>query len=320
MVLWLILVLLVAGIALVVPVAWYMAEALIRPPRMTDGKALYLLKRLSPADLSLHFESADFQVEDVRSGGRLRIAGWWISSARPSERCVLLLHGYADAKVGSIAWAPVFHGADCNILAIDLRAHGESGGRLSTAGILEQHDIEQVLNQIRGRFPEQTRQCMIFGVSYGTAIAARVAAERDDLAGVILDSPFVDFRHAAMAQYDLIGLPGRWVQRLALHMAEWRIGGSFADRRPVDLLEQIAAPLMVIETGLDPFVPEGDRRQIEAALKRREQAGRMTTYWHLPQTPHLLANQLHPEEYRRRIGQFISAAMRRADPQLRTNL
>src|SRR5881394_598903 len=181
-------VLLGAGVVLTGAAVIVMAWALLRPPRMTDGKAAWLLQRLSPGDLGLAYEEVTFAVRDVRTGEALRIAAWWIPAAAPSDRCVVLLHGYADAKVGAVAWAPVWHRLGYHILAPDLRAHGESGGRESTGGYFERHDVDQVISQLRAERPAATRHVVLFGVSLGAAVAAAAAALRDDVAAVVLES------------------------------------------------------------------------------------------------------------------------------------
>src|SRR3954452_2525061 len=141
-------VLLALGALLAAGTVALMAWSLLRPPRMTDGKAAWLLQRLSPGDLNMPYEDARFTVRDQRTGEPLRVAAWWIpcpaAAGRTSDRCVVLLHGYADAKVGAIAWAPVWQKLGFNILAPDLRADGESEGRESTAGFYERHDVDQV--------------------------------------------------------------------------------------------------------------------------------------------------------------------------------
>ena len=105
---------------------------------MSDARANWILKRLTPLDLGLDFEEQSFVVRDEQTGGKLRLAAWWIPSPG-STRTMLLIHGYADAKVGGIAWAPMLHSLGWNILAIDLRAHGESEGVHTTAGYFERH-------------------------------------------------------------------------------------------------------------------------------------------------------------------------------------
>src|SRR5258707_11879026 len=151
-----------------------MALSLLRPLRMTDGKATWVLQRISPGDLGLVFEDVHFIVRDERYGRRLRLAGWWIPAAQTSDRCVIFIHGYADAKVGAIAWAPVWHALGFNILALDLRAHGQSGGEQCTAGYFERHDVSQAIDQLRAERPLQTQRLVLFGISMGAAVAAAV--------------------------------------------------------------------------------------------------------------------------------------------------
>src|SRR5688500_6788905 len=166
-----------------------MALMLLRPPRMTDGKAIFRLRRLSPGDLGLPFEDVTFTVRDER-GRPLKLAAWWIENTGARGRCAVLIHGYADAKVGGIAWAPMFHALRFNVLAIDLRAHGDSGGSYCTGAYFERDDVAQAIDQLRASRPDATRTLVLFGVSLGAAVAAAVAARRDDIDAVIMESPY----------------------------------------------------------------------------------------------------------------------------------
>src|SRR5439155_18620469 len=120
--------------------------------------------------------------------------------------------GRGHAKVGAIAWAPTLHALGWNILAIDLRAHGESGGVHCTAGYWERHDVSQVINQLRAAHERETATLVIFGVSLGAAVAVATTAMREhesngdgrragggDIAGLILESPYADYRLATAA-------------------------------------------------------------------------------------------------------------------------
>ena len=281
-----------------------MASMLLKPPRMTDGKATYVLQRLSPEDLGLRYEPVRFEVRDVASGGKLKIAGWWIPPRTPTGKCVVALHGYGDAKVGAIAWAPTFHSLGYGVLAVDLRAHGESSGVHSTAGFWERHDVGDVINQFRAARPNETQSVILFGVSLGAAVAAATAAQRDDIDAVILESPYADYRSAIAAHAEILGQPAGFLQEVGVRLAEWMSGADFDAVRPVDIIPKIPCPLMIVQAGEDPFVPPVDAKRIEEAAASRPPE-LQTVYWHVPGAPHVQALAKDVAGYRRKVEAFL---------------
>ena len=281
-----------------------MANMLLKPPRMTDGKATYVLQRLSPEDLGLRYENVRFEVRDAADGRTLKIVGWWVPPRGPTGKCVVTLHGYGDAKVGAIAWAPTFHSLGYGVLAIDLRAHGESAGVYSTAGFWVRQDVGDVINQFRAARPGDTQSVVLFGVSLGAAVAAATAAQRDDIDAVILESPYADYRSAITAHAEILGQPAGWLQELGVRLAEWFCAADFDAVRLVDLIPKIPCPLMIIQAGDDPFVPPADAKRIEAAAAARP-AGLPTVYWHVPGAPHVQALAKDVAGYQQKVSAFL---------------
>jgi pimeloyl-ACP methyl ester carboxylesterase len=301
--------LLFAGLALLLAaVAIFATHLALRPPRMSDGKAIVRLRRLSPGDLGLEYENVRFDVPDDFTNSPIRIAGWWIAAERPTDRCVIILHGFSDAKVGGIAWAPMWRELGWNVLAIDLRAHGESGGKYCTAGWYEGHDVSHVIDELRRRRPDQSRRIILFGASLGAAVAAAVGALRDDLEAVIMDCPYSDFRRAALTHARVWGMPEGRMTRMVMWLAQKIARADFAAVRPVDLVGRIPCPLVVIRCGRDFLVDPDDDAQIRAALQRRAEEGKPTLYWTIPEAEHILGLAARPEEYMRMIQEFIERA------------
>lgn len=295
------LVLVVCGIVLVTVTAFLLAYGLIHPDRMTDAKALTVLGRLSPGDLGMPFADVAFSViDESRPPARIDIAGWWIPAKTLSDRCVILLHGYSDAKVGAIGWAPIFHELGYNILAIDHRAHGESGGAYVTGGHFEKHDLSQVIDQIREQQPDTTRQLILFGVSMGSAIAAHTAAMRDDIDAVIFESWVGDFIFASHAHTNLMGLPGGFIGELSAHFAAWMTGANFRRDRAITALPKIKCPVLLILGTRDPFADLEETRRVAGAMPNVEM-------WLPPDVHHVLAMATDYEAYRKRIAGFLAS-------------
>jgi pimeloyl-ACP methyl ester carboxylesterase len=305
----LLLVLLAVGAGLVGLVCLMMAKVLLSPPRMTGGRALWILKRLSPEDLGLAYEETSFVVQDEHAKGKLKITAWWLPAPQqPSARCVVIVHGYADARVGGIAWAPTFLSLGYNVLAIDQRAHGESEGTQTTAGFFERHDLSQVIDQIRAERPAATAEIVLFGVSLGAAVVGATAATRDDVTAVIMDCPYSDYPTAAQTHARTMGMPGPMFQRLAIRLAQRLSGADFLACSPVRVIPTLACPLMVISGSDDLFVDPVDMDAVEAAVTSRPPELGPTVYWRAAGTHHVLALRTDPAEFRRRVGAFLDAA------------
>lgn len=279
------------------------AWSILHPPRMTDAKALVVLKRLSPADLGMHFESLGFSVRDQQTGRMLRLAGWWIPHSSPSRKTVVFIHGYADAKVGSIAWAPVWRELGFHILAVDLRAHGESEGSCTTAGVFERHDLDQVINQLRAARPQQAERLVLFGVSLGAAVALGTAELRDDLAGLVLECPFASFRRAVEAHVRLLQLPLPTMLPMTFWCARQLAGAEFDQIRPLEALARLKCPVMVIHAEDDALIPRTDMEQIRHVVMQK---GDGSEYWQVPGAAHLRAMQLDSDAYRGRLEAFLN--------------
>lgn len=300
-----ILVLLLCGLLLMLLTAALMARALLHPPRMTDARAVWLLKRLSPGDLGLSFAPMSFRVRDEDSQKLLNLAAWWIPSQNTTGRCAILIHGYADAKVGAIAWAPLLHSLGYNILALDLPGHGESDYRPISFGFWERHLVSQVIDQLRIELPDAARSLALYGLSYGAIVAAATAGIRDDITAVVLDSPPPSPHRAESVHYHLLGMPGRPVSTLAIYFAARLSHANWRKIHIADLIQHLRAPLLLIESGRDPFNSPDDLRRIDQAIDGRRKTGRRTDYLFLSHSAHLMGIQTAPE-YAQAIRDFLT--------------
>jgi uncharacterized protein len=303
-------------VVLTIGAAWaisvvLLAWARVRPPRLTDARALVFLKRLSPDDLSLPFEVLQFQVpQHGESGAMIRLAAWFVPHAEAAGRTVILLHGYSDAKIGSAAWLPLLHDLKWNVLLLDLPAHGESEGTITTAGWYERHQVRAVLQQLEQKHSDACRHVVLFGISQGAAVALATADVDPTVAGVIADSPFADIRKAAVLHAALFGLPGAFLQIPAGWLIEHALKIRYGEIAPIRLLREIRCPVLLISSGRDALVSHEDAELMKDAVYAKGHRDGASAVLAIPTAPHILGLATDPEGYRQAICKFLAATLR----------
>jgi alpha-beta hydrolase superfamily lysophospholipase len=112
----------------------------------------------------------------------------WYREATPDAPTVLFLHGARRNLNGSQYRIERLAGLGLNVLAIDYRGFGRSTSLLpSEETALE--DARLALDELVRRQPDPRRR-FVYGYSLGGALAIALAAERDGLAGVVVESSF----------------------------------------------------------------------------------------------------------------------------------
>ena len=131
----------------------------------------------------------------------VQLSGWKIHPASPNGDWVLIFHGVADNRTGMLGYAEFLLRHGYNVVMMDSRAHGTSGGEMATYGWKERNDTVVVVNGLYST--EQVRHLYALGVSMGAAIALQSAAVEPRIEGVIAENPFADLREVS---YDYAGL------------------------------------------------------------------------------------------------------------------
>jgi fermentation-respiration switch protein FrsA (DUF1100 family) len=179
-----------------------------------------------------------------------RLQAYWLPYDG-ADRALLFLHGNAGNASYRIQNGDVLRTMGIDVLLLEYRGYGRSGGEISEEGLYEDARAGLAyLVEDRG-IPE--RRIVVFGRSLGGAVAVDVAQDRD-LAGVILESTFSSAWDAADALFDL---PVGWIA--------W---GLFESDRKIG---RVRAPLLFIHGDRDEVIhyPVG-MRLFEAAPEPKE--------------------------------------------------
>lgn len=156
---------------------------------------------LTPADAGLAFEDLTLTTADG-----VKINGWFVPHAG-AKTTILWLHGNGGNISHRVSRIHRFHHAlRANILIIDYRGYGRSGGRVSEKGTYL--DAVAAYDYFLSRRDVDPARIVPFGSSLGAGVAVELSLRRK-VQGLILESPFASIRE--MARVAVPWLPVGWL-------------------------------------------------------------------------------------------------------------
>jgi pimeloyl-ACP methyl ester carboxylesterase len=136
-----------------------------------------------PADFGLRSENVSFHAKDG-----VPLKAWWLPASGMPRGAVIIAHGIDHTRQVMLPRAVFLVRGGYDVLAMDLRGHGESGGRIVSPGLLEARDILGALQYIRSR--GNNEPVAVLGLSYGAVASLIAAAESREIAAVIADGAY----------------------------------------------------------------------------------------------------------------------------------
>ncbi|MDH4103532.1 MAG: lysophospholipase [Thermoleophilia bacterium] len=213
-----------------------------------------------------------------RSRDDLNVAAWWLTndaSGEPGRATVILIHGLGGNRSSMLPIAAFLVDSGYDVLAIDLRAHGESQGNYPSPGYLEVAEITAAVEYAHRR---GSRSIVLLGHSVGGVAALHAAASGVDIVAVIADSAFVSFfdmidgvRARQVSPWMRVGLglvTSRSLAGLTAFMT--RVGGGQRiDARRADLmpvLPHIRWPVLFVTGDRDDIALTANTRRMAAVM------------------------------------------------------
>lgn len=223
-----------------------------------------------PKVTPLEGPSRPYEVVQFEATDGMPLTGWWIaapdSSSDPAwqsgTRTLLVCHGLAANKQNHLLLGEFALAHGYNVFIFDFRAHGESGGQLTTFGDRERYDVLGAVRWLRDHQPQRAERIHGIGASMGAA--ALIAAAADPSAeGQAIDSVVVlgTFAHLngltkAVAD-DYFQWPLDWLVRfIAVPLAEVQTNAALSLFAPADHVARIwPRPILIIHGLRDEIIP-----------------------------------------------------------------
>jgi uncharacterized protein len=232
------------------------------------------------------------------------LRGWKVRPKDPNGDWVLLLHGRSHNRLVMLPYAEFLLSAGFSVVMMDARGHGASGGPMSTYGYLETSDIRAIVDTLESTEP--VAHLFALGESMGAAVALESAAVEPRMDGVIAEGAFrnlreVTFDYAGLQESEFLGKTVfRPTAVVAVFIAQKQGRFLFENVSPEKSVSLRAFPILLICGAGDRKIP---CRHSEAIYRS---ALGPKVLWKVPATGHEQAIKTAPEEFKRRVLQFLN--------------
>ena len=267
---------------------------------------------LHPGRLIVNAEDARRILADAGQGAQLDdvtltaadgalLSAWHIRPADPNGNTVILLHGVGDNRLGVSGYGTWLVRNHYTVLLPDSRAHGTSGGDITTYGVRESEDIHRWVDWIESN---DHPHCVFgFGESMGAAQILESLNKEDRYCAVIAESPFATFRKIAYAR---MGQPfhlGPWIGRTFLWptvetgflAVRWTFGLDMDAASPEDAVSHSKVPVFLIHGLADRNIPSFQSVEIQSRNPSH------IVLWREAGAGHCGTHSVAPQEFERRV-------------------
>ena len=267
---------------LFVGAVYWAGDILTKPSQVETGPP--------PTDLGGHNVT-------FRSGTGTTLSGWFFPGIS-GRGAILILHPIRSNKRDMLPRARFLIHEGFSVLLIDLQAHGESSGKRITFGYREAEDIEAAIRKLKDLAPGEKIGAV--GVSLGAA-SLLYSGEHNSFSAIVFESLYSTIDEAVTNRLQIyLGSLGSLLTPLLMSQLKWRLEISPDKLRPIDLVSQLQAPVLIIHGTEDRHTTLLEAEQLFAAIPEPKEFYRVRGAAHIDLHKHAGG------EYEQRIISFFA--------------
>lgn len=246
-------------------------------------------------------EQHQHQLIEVSAFDAVMLDGYWYQNG-DSHQWLLGLHDYRRSHRQLIenGTAQRFYGWGCQVLLVDMRANGTSGGDYSGLGWLDRRDVLSWVHWIKRQDPEAS--VILFGETMGGAAALAAVAEGlpEYVRGIVVNSPYANvYEQVDRKLYEEWGIHFPPLIKAASGVSKVAAGYAYGEGDMVRALQKVNLPVLIFQGEADEQVSMQDAFR----LLQANQTGCMEVRL-IPGAGHENGRQVLGEEYWELVAEF----------------
>ena len=257
----------------------------------------YVITHVSRAELQTPHLGTPHENVTLTTSDGLHLEGWYIPSRNGAA--VIAFPG----RKGPQAHARMLAENGYGVLLFDRRGEGASDGDGNLLGWGGDRDIDAAVDFLKKRSDVDPGRIGGIGFSVGGELMLEAAAGNQDIAAVVSEGAGTRTLREQMKDYDGFDLVAGFPQMVTLDAGTALFSNETPPTSLVDLAPKIAPrPTLMI------WAPNGGNRETMSPVYARR-IGPSAEVWAMDDVKHIKGLQTHPEEYERRVVDFLDRAL-----------
>ncbi|MFF3099577.1 alpha/beta hydrolase [Viridibacillus arvi] len=237
----------------------------------------------------------------IVSSDKLTLKGHLYENNNSDHKWVIVDHGYTSNNALMVRWIRNFYEKGYNVLAPNLRGHGESEGDYIGMGWDDRKDMLLWIKTITDKDPKA--EIALFGISMGGATVMMTSGEKlpSNVKVIVEDCGYSSVMDVFTYQLDdLFNLPKFPVMNAANTVTKIRAGYDLTEASAVKQVAKSKTPMLFIHGDKDTFVPYEMLDEVyNAANVDKEKLI-------IPGAGHGEAEKVNPEKYWNTVWGFVN--------------
>lgn len=204
------------------------------------------------------FENQNYETWTITSKDGLKLVGYYLKAKTPTDKTVILAHGYSSYAKSMAMFAYFFYDKlGYNILMPDARGHGESEGDYIGFGWPERKDYLQWIDKVI-KTEGESSQIALYGVSMGGATVMMTSGEElpVQIKAIIEDCGYSSVNEELSYQMkSFFNLPSFPFINTTSILTKIKAGYDFYEASSVKQVAKDKVPMLFIHGSADTFVP-----------------------------------------------------------------
>jgi alpha-beta hydrolase superfamily lysophospholipase len=146
-----------------------------------------------------------YSVVALKTKKNISIAAWYSKTDSTAKGTVILFHGLTSNKGQILDEAMAFRSLGYNVMLVDTRNHGNSGGNSTTIGYRESEEVNLAYSYIKKK---GEKNIFLWGTSMGAVEIMKAISEYRLLpSGIIIEMPFLSLQSHLEGRARTLGFP-----------------------------------------------------------------------------------------------------------------